>query len=132
MALTDYITSYLGELKTDLDVSASAIEFIVNETISDYGVTTEALMTDTAKMYTLAKMETWKRLMIDQSASFDFKADGGDYKTSQIMKFLQDNYSDALYDASEYMSDYVIDVQQKNITTGSYYEEFEPRLYTYW
>lgn len=117
-ALNAYIISYLGGLTSQIYSSGSqtAIDLIESETLVSYGdtTTTEAQATDKIKLHKLSHVESWKRLLVETSASFDFSADGGSYKTSQIYSFLQKNLTQALYDASEYLN--VVDVVQHNIS----------------
>ena len=116
--LNAYITSYLGGLVAQLlpTGSTTAIDLIESETLVAYGNsdTTEAQATDKIKLHKLANVETWKRMLIESSASFDFSVDGGSYKTSQIYDFLNKNYTNALADASEYLN--VVEVVQHSIS----------------
>lgn len=120
-ALNAYIISYLGGLPSQIYSSGSqtAIDLIETNTLIAYGnstTTTEAQATDLIKLHLLAHIEAWKRLMFESSASFDFSADGGSYKTSQIYKFLQENLSQALYDYDK--TDYsLLTVQQHGISS---------------
>lgn len=125
MTLTEYINSYLGDLVTQLDVSASAISFIVAETLQDYQVDiAESDATDLVKLHKLANVETWKRMMVNNSASFDVSADGGSYKTSQIYDFCKQNYLNALTDASEYLTEYEIGIEQHSIHRHHHHDEY--------
>ena len=60
---------------------------IVNETLLTYGVDaiTEVSGRDNLrKLRTLGRVEAWRAVVRETATDFDFKADGGDYKRSQI------------------------------------------------
>lgn len=123
MTLSEYLTAYLGDIVTDLNISASAISFAVDESISAYGVDTEADATDLDKLHKLAKVEMWKRIMLLNSANFDVSSDGNSYKSSQIFDFAKQNYLNALSDASEYLDAYTVEVDSHRLG-GRHHAEF--------
>ena len=122
MTLVEYLTAYLGDLVTTLNVSASSISFVVDETLETYGVATEAEAIDLTKLHKIAVVQMWKRLMQQASAGFDFSADGNSYKTSQVYDFCKRNYFDAMTDASDYISDFEVGISQHRIDGRLSYE----------
>jgi hypothetical protein len=124
MNLNDYLSAYLGELVTELNVSASAISFAASEAIAQYPADTEDECTDINRLYALAKVEIWKRLMFLNSGNFDVSSDGQSYKTSQIYEFLKNNYLMAVSDAAEYLDNNEVVITSHRFSRGGCHEEF--------
>lgn len=125
MTLSEYLTSYLGDLVTDLNVSASAINFAVSSTLVDYGVDVEAEATDLSKLHKLAEVNIWKRLMVLNSANFDYSGDGASYKTSQIYEFCKQNWINAVNDAVEYLPNGEIEITRHRIDGRHHHDEYQ-------
>lgn len=124
MTLTEYLGIFFSTIIEQLGITAGMIILVIQDTLSVYGVDTEAEATNIQKLYALAKIEMWKRAMLEASFSFDMSLDGNSYKTSQIYDFCQKNYFQAMYDASEYLPNQVIGVDQFPIDGGCDYAEY--------
>ena len=123
--LTEYLNSYLGDLATSLNVSASSISFVVDSTLVTYGVATESEATDLTKLHKIANMTMWQRLMQQASSSIDFSADGNSYKSSSVYDFCKKNYFDSMSDASEYLAEFEIGVASHRIDGRLTYYEYQ-------
>jgi len=124
MNLNDYLIAYLGDLVTTFSVSASALSFIVSETLVDYDVDSEEDATDLVKLHRLGIMETWKYLMMKQTANFDYSADGASFKTSQLYDMCAKQYSLAMSDCYSYLPEYEITVSSHPLHCGGHYAQY--------
>ena len=111
MTLATYITDNFGQVKSQLGWSDSLqIATITDKALELYGVATEALATDTAKLHALADVAVWRQALADVSLDYNFSADGASYSRSQQADMMRKNL-DAAYDAAiVYMSNYQIGV----------------------
>lgn len=110
--LTTYIDDYLGDLKTSL---WSSNTFLISEILSAYGVETETEATNIKKLYSIARYYIWKRVMVVVSQSYDFSANGGSFKTSQLYEIAKQNMMEAYAESYEYLVDSYIPVTMKSV-----------------
>ena len=62
MSLSTYLTDYIGEFIDALKWS-SVPTSVTTETLLAYGVATEALATDTTKLYSLGRVKLWEEAL---------------------------------------------------------------------
>lgn len=116
MTLTEYINAYFSTLIDELEITEAMIALVIDDILTAYGVDTESEATNLKKLYALARVEMWKRAMLEASFAFDISTDGNNYKHSQIYDFCQKNFYQAVYDASEYLPEFVIGIDQFSIS----------------
>jgi hypothetical protein len=132
MDLNTYLSSYLGDdLTLQFSVTGSLLNYVVDESLADYGVTDESLAIDSTKIHKIAIMELWKRLMVGCSSAFDVSLDGSSYKTSQLYDFCNRNYLNAYCDALPYLDAGVITVDTHRLGGHKHDEEFSFRYWPY-
>lgn len=120
-ANTDYIQSYIGGLSGTFGWNTDVLNFIVSETMEDYGVTDEADMTDTKKTHALLKYNTAERMMVEASANMDYRADGESFNASQAFAQIKTMYQQAYVGAFPYLpEDDNENVQSLQLGTSPY------------
>lgn len=84
-SLAAYMRSVTKAVSDVLNLIDSDFAEAVNDVLSAYGVSDIADATDIAKLRTLAKVSAW-RTVNDAliTTAYDFSADGGSYKLSQM------------------------------------------------
>jgi hypothetical protein len=125
MSLSTFITDTLGSFYDYLDWDSDNTDFVIQETLEQYGVDTEAEATDEVKLHALARVEIWKRVLVEVGHNYNFSADGGTYNRSQVFDMVTKNYELALKKALPYQSEYGID-------TGELTTEQDPYNSIYW
>jgi hypothetical protein len=94
----------------------------LNETLLAYGQTDITLISgddNLRKLRALGRVEVWRAVMADVSLDYDFKADGGDYRRSQMYEQARDQFHRALDEAMQYLPEYAIDV-------GTFEDAYDP------
>ena len=84
MTFNNYVQSYIGGLSGTVGWGSGTIDFIVEEALEAYGVSTEAEATDSVKAHALLRYKAVERILVDVSGDFDYKADGESYSRSQF------------------------------------------------
>lgn len=125
MSLSEYLIAYLGNLAEILGWEESNLPIVVEDTLSDYGVSTEAEATDTRKLRLLGKVNLWKKALVELSSKYNFSADGASFSQSQFYEMVLKNYERACNEALEYMPNYQIQV-------GEVITEHDPYQYLPW
>lgn len=91
-SLAQFMHTTLGTIATDLELEEPAGELgayaeAVYEALFNYGASDIATITGTynvRRLRVLAEVEAWRLVVYLTSGDFDFSADGGSYKRSQI------------------------------------------------
>lgn len=107
LTLKDYIHRILGAVADVLSWSVpnGSYDEIVNETLLVYGESDISEITgedNIRKLRTLARRETWRAVIQETAASYDFQSGGGSYSRSLIHKMAMENLAKAESDASEF------------------------------
>jgi hypothetical protein len=113
MALSDYITSTYGQLKTQLSWGDSTqILTITNKTLQLYGVTLEVDATDIAKLEALCDYAVWRQALADISLDYAFSADGSSFSRNQAVEQVRQNMLIAENAALPYLPNYEITIHE--------------------
>lgn len=124
MTLSTYLESYLGTtLSNQLNwsTSGSSFDFIVEETLSTYGVSTESEATNTAKLHAIAKMKLWEAVLREFSFDFDYSDLSTSIKRSQIFENIQKQLNQAISSAYQYLPEYKIRIGKYNMNKNDPY-----------
>ena len=83
--LSDFMIAELRNVATVLGwTDLSDMQEAVNETLIVYGVEDIALASDIPMLRAFARREAWRAAVASLAADYDFEADGGNYKRSQL------------------------------------------------
>ncbi len=120
----DYLNATLGATATVLgwSVVGGNYDEALNSTLFTYPVTDITTVTglgDLRKLRTLGRVEVWRAVIAEVSADYDFKADGGDYKRSQVFDHAQAMFDAAVTEAITYDGNYAVSV-------GALTPEYDP------
>jgi hypothetical protein len=111
MTLATYISDNFPTIKTQLGwLDSDQIVTIVDKTLELYGVATEALATNTAKLHVLASVAVWNQALTDISLDIAFSADGASFQRNQAVDAVRKNLDLAMSAALVYMPGYTINV----------------------
>jgi len=85
--LKTFIHTTLGVMATHLGwtVNAGSYDDAVITALFRYGADSAADATDIRKLRAIAAVEAWRRVVGTLTIDFDFSADGGDFKRSQML-----------------------------------------------
>jgi hypothetical protein len=108
--LKAFLHGELGSVADTLGWSVADGDYdeIVNEALIAYDVDDIADADDIAKLRALGRVAAWKAAMYDLAARYDFEADGGQYKRSQLHDMAQRNLMMAEDDALRYVDWYTV------------------------
>ena len=123
-SLSTYLHNYLGTtLTTQLNwsTSGSSYDFIVDETLSTYGVTTESEATNTTKLQAIAKVKLWEAVLREFSFDFDYSANSASFKRSQVYENIQKQLNQAITSAYQYLPQYKIKIGKYNLDKNDPY-----------
>lgn len=101
--LTDYMCSLvsgIGPADTWTDYTET-----INDVLIMYGVDEIESATDIQKLRTVAAFAIWKRLDRSMAGWYDFAADGGSYKRSQVRDAVSAQLEKARADAAQYLEE---------------------------
>ena len=125
MALSTWLTARYTPIKTLL--AWSDFTSIIEDALELYGVATEGLATDTAKLHALAVYALWVQAKADVSLDIDFTADDRSFKRSQKHAMIEKNLSDAILAAFPYLSTLQVDVSELTISDRDPYDFSDER-----
>jgi len=108
----EYLHIVLGAMAAGLGwtVGGGDYDEVVNETLLAYAVDDIAAATDIRKLRALGRYELWRAVVAEVAGDYDYRADGGDYKRSQVHKQAMAQLARAEEDALEYDSTYAVQV----------------------
>lgn len=111
---TTYLHTVAGDVASVLGYTIAGGDYaeIINEALFMYGVDDIADVTgrdNLRKLRVLGRLALWRQALNDASTRFDFAADGGDYKRSQLHAMLLKALDQAEYDALAYSDALVIE-----------------------
>ena len=124
MSLSTYLESYLGStLSNQLNWHTydSSFDFIVEETLSTYGVSTESEATNLSKLYAIAKVKLWEAVLREFAFDFDYSANSASFKRSQIYENIQKQLNQAISSAYQYLPEYKIRIGKYNLNKNDPY-----------
>ena len=106
MTLSTYLFKVLSSYATLLSwtTETDRFELVVSDAIAKYPSTTEAGATDLLKLHAIGKAELWAAVLSELALMYDYKADKGDYKKSQMYKNAENNYLQAKQEVAKYDS----------------------------
>lgn len=121
--LKSYLHAYLGGLASQLGfmVELGSYDFVVEESLSAYGVDSEDLATNKTKLRSIGRFKLWSMILRELSFDYDFSADGVSSKRSQLFEHVQKMWLEAVNDAAQYLPEYQINVCS--------YSKFDPITY---
>lgn len=120
LTLAIYMESVLGGLATTLGLSADDMSEAVNDVAAACGVTDVANATDVTQVRALAKVAALRVARTTAAGWYDFDADSGDFKRSQVQKQIGDLLSAAERDALTYAAEYGIQTGTMTYSTDPY------------
>jgi hypothetical protein len=105
--LAEFMQSILQDVATTMGWTAAPDDYqeAINETLLMMGVDSIAAVSgreNIKKLRVYARVEVWRQVMAATSGDYDFSADGGSYKRSQVHEQAKANYALALQDAMAY------------------------------
>jgi hypothetical protein len=110
MALSDYITSYLGTGLYDyLGWDSDAIDFVVNEVLEALDLETEDQADNLRDLHAVAKVFALKKALRDLSLDYDVSMDNSSYHRSQIFAQLETQLQEAYSEYPAYIKTYELD-----------------------
>lgn len=109
-----YLHAVAGDVASVLGYTIAGGDYaeIINEALFMYGVDDIANVSgleNLRKLRVFGRMALWRQALNDASTRFDFAADGGDYKRSQLHEMLLKALDAAEYDALAYSDALVIE-----------------------
>jgi hypothetical protein len=116
LTLAQYLIAFLGDLNSMLNYTEADLAIVIEDSLNDYGVSSESEVTDIRVLRKLGKVHLWTKILTDASKDFNFSADGASYSSSQFYDMALKNYQIALSDAYAYLPGY-------EITTGEMVSE---------
>lgn len=103
VGLGQFMLHELGNVAGALGwVNAQQVQPAIDEALLVYGVADIASATDVRKLRALARVQVWRLAVQSLAADYDFRADGGDYKRSQLFDRASKALDRAVADAAEY------------------------------
>ena len=108
LTLAIYMESVLGGLATTLNLSADDMSEAVNDVAAAAGVTDVADATDVAQVRALAKVAALRVARTTAAGWYDFVADCGEFKRSQVQKQIGELLAAGERDALTYAPEYSI------------------------
>jgi hypothetical protein len=108
--LAFYMVASLGAIAPTLGLLDEAMYEAVNDVVQAYGVTDIAAATDIAKLRALAKVAALGVAQTTAATYYDFSADGGDHKRSQVMAQLATLLMNAETAAFAYTPNYGLEI----------------------
>jgi len=124
MTLSTYLESYLGTtLSNQLNwtTSGSSFDFIVEETLSTYGVSTESEATNTTKLQAIAKVKLWEAVLREFSFDFDYSDLSTSIRRSQVFENIQKQLNQAISSAYQYLPQYKIRIGKYSMNKNDPY-----------
>ncbi len=106
--LKTYMLAVLAELATVLGLTSASFDEAVNDVLIAYGVDDIAAATDVARLRSLAQVAAYRRAQTVAAGWYDFSADGGDFKRSQLLKQIGALLAGAEREALNYVDTYSI------------------------
>jgi hypothetical protein len=140
--LNQYITATAGSWITNLPLSGADVELIETNTLLAYGVASVSEIDTTVnvnllKLYALADVEIWTKVLNEISQDYDFSADGTSHSRSQAFTQVTDLLNTALIKASAYINAPIITTISYDVNPYGYpyptnLDEFQPFYYKRW
>jgi hypothetical protein len=118
--LKTYMLACLGGLGTVLGLTTDSFTEAVNDVLAAYGVDTIADATDIPQLRALAKVAALRTAQATAAGWYDFGADGGDFKRSQVAKQIDAMLATAESDALLYLDSYSIQTGTLTFTDDPY------------
>lgn len=110
VGLADYMVRSLGGLAEMLGLDESAMSEAVNDVAHACGVQSISQAHDLAMVRALARVAALRVARTAAAGWYDFGADGGDYKRSQVVKQIGDLLAAAERDALIYDPGYGVEI----------------------
>jgi predicted xylose isomerase-like sugar epimerase len=114
------MVSSLGALATVLGIDATSMVEAANDVTLACGVDDIADATDVAQVRALAKVAALRVAQTTAAGMYDFEADGGSYKRSQVMAQIASMLSAAESAAMQYDANYSVEVGTVTYTADPY------------
>lgn len=108
--LAAYMVSSLGGLASVLGIDDTSMFEAVNDVTQACGVADIATVTDVGKVRALARVAALRVAQTTATGWYDFAADGGDYKRSQVASQLETMLAAAERDTLVYAAGYSVEV----------------------
>lgn len=101
------LSDYMCSLVTGIGPSDTWTDYTetINDVLLMYGVDDIANATDIQKLRAIAAYAIWQRLDRVMTGWYDFSADGGSYKRSQMRDAVKTQLDEARADAAQYLDD---------------------------
>jgi hypothetical protein len=98
--LSEYMLSVTAAVSASAGLDSMAFDEAVNDVLAAYGEDDIADATNIVKLRVLAKVEAWRTVISYLMTAYDFSADGGSYKRSQMLAGAEKALERAEADAS--------------------------------
>lgn len=118
--LKTYMLASLGGLGTVLGLTIDSFAEAVNDVLAAYGVEDIANATDIPQLRALAKVAALRTAQATAAGWYDFGADGGDFKRSQVAEQIATMLATAESDALLYADAYTIGTGTLTYTDDPY------------
>ena len=115
-----YMVTVLGGLAETLGLTTDDMTEAVNDVAAACGATDVADVTDVKQVRALAKVAALRVAQTMAAGWYDFGADGGDYKRSQVQKQVADLLKAAEQESLLYAPEYAIQIGTLNYVDDPY------------
>jgi hypothetical protein len=119
-----YLHKVAGDVASVLGWSIAGGDYdeVVYEALFMYeadDITTISGRDNVRKLRVLGRVALWRQAMSDAAARYDFAADGGDYKRSQMLEMIAKALDEAEYESLAY--DDTLVIHKTRVTYADYY-----------
>ena len=115
-----FMLNSLGAIAQAMSLTIDSFSEAVNEALLVYGASAIAEATDIAKLRAIARVEALKVAKAASVTAYDFDADGGSYKRSQMAQSIDRLLQAAQVDAGRYSAEYSIQTGSMSYTNDPY------------
>lgn len=123
-----YMLEVLSGTGGALGLTEASFLEAVKHVLLDYGAETVDQMTDLRKILVISRMQAWAVALAHVSADYNFADAGSRYDRGQMFDHIGKQYSMAMIDAANYLSDYEVKVTPVDQVEDPY-EFHEPGEY---
>ena len=118
--LKAFMVNSLGALATTLGIDDASMAEAVNDVAAACGVTDVSQAADVMKLRAVAKVQALRVAQQVAAGWYDFSADGGDFKRSQVNKQIETLLSMAYADGLAYAGSYAIETGTVRVANDPY------------
>lgn len=118
--LKAFMVGSLGALATTLGIDDAAMAEAVNDVAAACGVTDVGHLADVVQLRAVAKVAALRVAQQVAAGWYDFSADGGEFKRSQVNKQIESLLTMAYADGMAYAGSYAIETGRVRVSNDPY------------